>query len=106
VAREVQEAKTKYESIDKEKLKEEKCISIASEIKFFKEECFYLRSQLAQAKKQLKAITTENDILEYEQRMLQKTLGAKSKEKDRLQRQTLHEFFKSRDKEQTWTLGK
>lgn len=32
-------------------MKEQKCIAIAKDIKIFKEECFYLRARLTEAKK-------------------------------------------------------
>ena len=43
---ELSEAKNKYNSIDKEMLKLEKCEAYAEDIQIFREECYLLRQRL------------------------------------------------------------
>ena len=43
MSNELQLSKEKYKSIDKQKLKEEKLLKLASRINIFREECFFLR---------------------------------------------------------------
>lgn len=53
MSHELQVTKEKYRSINKQKLKEEKLLKLASRIKIFREECFFLREHLKQLKTEL-----------------------------------------------------
>lgn len=54
MADELSEARFKYESLEKERFKNQKCEKLAEDIKIFREECYTLREKVNKTKEMIR----------------------------------------------------